>query len=173
MDGSEGKTLPILGSTTIHRDTGLRETEQHFPEALAWAVTFYGSQSELMLGDTVIPSFAGFQQGDPLAGLAFSLTLQPILEMIQVEVPTLEFNAWYLDDSNFVGNKEEIQMVVDIIEREGPAQELHLSTTATVLAPAQLKSTVWCPGDLTSQAHVLHPVHCRWWLSGRKLTLKI
>ena len=21
--------------------------------------------------------------------------------------------------------------------------------------------------------HLLHPVHCRWWLSGRKLTLKI
>ena len=27
-------------------------------------------------------------------------------------------------------------------------------------------------GPLVSQ-HVLHPVHCRWWLSGKKLTLKI
>ena len=23
------------------------------------------------------------------------------------------------------------------------------------------------------RAHVLHPVHCRWWLSGQTLTLKI
>ena len=99
----------------------------------------------------MIPSFIGFEQGDPLAGLAFSLTLQLIVEMIQVEVPTLEVNTWYLDDGTLVGNKEELQMVVDIIEREGPARGLHLSTAATVLAPAQPKSTVWCPRDLTSQ----------------------
>ena len=134
-----------------NRDAGFREVEQHFPECLAWLLNCYGGDSELMLGDKVLLSSLGWHQGCPLAGLAFSLTLQPILEMIQEEVPTLDVNAWYLDDGTLVGTKDELQAVVDILQREGPARGLHLSTSASVQAPALPKSSVWCPGDLSSR----------------------
>ena len=38
-------------------------------------------------------SCCGVQQGDPLGPLGFVLTLNPIIERIKVEVPTLALNA--------------------------------------------------------------------------------
>ena len=69
-----------------------------------------------MFGDHIILSRRGFHQGDPLSGLLFSLVLQPIIDRIKAEVPTLKFNGWFLDDGTVVGTKEELQRVVDIIK---------------------------------------------------------
>ena len=127
------------------RDSAFREVEQHFPDIIKWVMTSYGSEAELVFGDKIIFSRAGFHQGDPLAGLLFALVLHPIISKILAEVPSLSFHAWYLDDGTQVGNREDLQQVVDIILEEGPARGLHLSTSATVRPPSKPKSTVWFP----------------------------
>ena len=87
---------------------------------LAWCTTCYGQPSHLQYGKTRISSTSGWHQGDALAALLFSLTLHPLALMIKEQVPGLDLNTWFLDDGTQVGTLEELQQVVDIIEREGP-----------------------------------------------------
>ena len=105
----------------------LEEVKQHFPECLAWAITCYGAPSHLKFGKFSISSSSGLHQGDPLAGLLFCLALKPIVDAIQVEVPTLALNACYLDDMHMIGTAEELTAVVDIVLREGMPRGLILS----------------------------------------------
>ena len=116
---------------------------RNFPELLLWAKTCYGSPSHLLYGDTIIPSATGLQQGDALASLFYSLGQQPVLLKIASEVPDLPFHGWLLDDGSAVGEPDQLQKVVDIVEREGRARGLVLSTLVTT--PENPKSTVWSP----------------------------
>ena len=63
----------------------------------------------------MIKSQTGFHQGDPLAPMLFSLTLQPIVRMIDEQIPTLSINEWYLDDGAVAGSEQELQQVIDIV----------------------------------------------------------
>ena len=132
---------------TASRRVALQEVASHFPEILAWCITCYGNTSFLLFSDAQILSSSGFQQGDPLAALLFALVLQPVVLIINEEVPSLNLNSWYLDDGTLVGNLEELQTVVDILEREGPERGLILSTKAT--SPSDPKTTVWSPLTFT------------------------
>ena len=107
----------------------------------------------LQFADTTIHSNTGFHQGDPLASLLFSLVLQPVVKIIEAEVPNLRVNAWFLDDGAQVGTREQLQQVVNVLEREGPARGLHLSTTSTIRHPDHPKTTVWCPSSQNSDAN--------------------
>ena len=127
------------------RDSAFKEVEENFPDIIKWVLTSYGSEAELVFGKYVILSRLGFHQGDPIAGLLFSLVLQPIINRILTELPSLKLHAWYLEDGTQVGTREELQRVVDIIKEEGPRRGLHLSTSATVHPPSLPKSTVWFP----------------------------
>ena len=60
----------------------------------------YGFFSLLFCGETEIHSETGLHQGDPLASLAFSLAITPIISSIDCP-----FNAWYLDDGVFGGEQ--------------------------------------------------------------------
>ena len=122
---------------------GLQEVTRLFPEVLKWATTCYSQPSHLLYGDPTISSERGWQQGDPLASLLFSLVLHPIVTTIEERVPGLAAHAWYLDDGTVVGTAEELQEVVDILVEEGPARGLILSTSNT--APSHPKTTVWSP----------------------------
>ena len=131
------------------RAAALKEVEQHFPELLPWVITAYSTPSHLIFGSTNIWSLTGFHQGDPLASLLFSLVLHPIILRIKEQVPSLDLNAWYLDDGTLVGTVAELRQAVDIIVREGPARGLILSTAHTTRAPALPKTSVWSKLDLT------------------------
>ena len=131
----------------VDRAKVLEETARHFPECLAWAKTCYGAPSFLKFGLANILSALGLHQGDPLAGLLFCLALKPVVDIIEEQVPTLSLNAWYCDDGNLHGTKNELATVVDIIQQEGRRRGLILSTSATVQPPKQPKSCVWSPMD--------------------------
>ena len=142
----------------VSREVGLEEVARLFPEILAWTSTCYGQASHLLFGSTSISSECGWQQGDPLASLLFSLVLHPLLASIQERVPGLATHAWYLDDGTFIGKEEELAQVLDILVKEGPARGLVLSTTFT--SPDNPKTTVWskeedhCPAALLAQGVV-------------------
>ena len=133
------------------RATALQEVAQHFPELLPWVSTAYSSPSHLTFGSTSISSSCGFHQGDPLASLLFSLVLHPIVLQIEEQVPTLDLNAWFLDDGTLVGSGAELSQVVDILLEEGPPKGLILSTAATVKAPLLPKTTLWSKLDVTGE----------------------
>ena len=139
----------------VDRTFMLEAVAEHFPECLPWASTCYGQASHLQFGPTSIHSATGVRQGDPLASLFFCITLQPVVQKIQDDVPDLKINAWLQDDGHQVGDLQEIEMVVQILEREGPPRGLILSTGATVLPPSVPKTKVWCPVDISDQPHPL------------------
>ena len=116
--------------------------EKVFRECISWVSSFYSSFSLLEFGDTTLTSETGFHQGDPLTSLLFSLVGHAVVKAIQKEVPNLKVNAWSLDDGTQVGTREELQQVVNILEREGLAKGLHLSTSSTTHHP---QITVWSP----------------------------
>ena len=133
-----------------NRDAAFLEVEEVFPECLSWVLSSYSSSSLLEFGDTTLTSETGFHQGDPLASLLFSLVLHPVVKTIQEEVPDLKVNAWFLDHGAHVGTREELQQVVNILEREGPTRGLHLSTSSTTHHPDRPKTTVWSPSNQDS-----------------------
>ena len=124
------------------RNKAFTELEEAFPDLIEWVLTCYNCEAKLIFGKTIILSQVGFHQGDPLASLLFSLTLHPIILMIQQRIAGLKLNSWYLDDGSLGGKKEQLQEAVDIILKGGPARGLFLSTAGTVAPPSQPKSTV-------------------------------
>ena len=114
----------------------LAEVASQLPECLPWAVACYGSSSFLQFGTSTLSSTSGAQQGDPFAGVLFAITLQPVVEIIEAEVPSLAVHVWFFDDGTAAGNLDELGRVVDIVKREGPARGLNLNPD---------KSSIWCP----------------------------
>ena len=80
----------------------------------------YGFSSPIFYGETKLLSETGLHQGDPLATLAFSLAIHPIIS--EVSSP---FNAWYLDDGTFGGGLE--QALDDLARMEGRFSQIGLS----------------------------------------------
>ena len=123
----------------VDRSFVLAEVARHLPDCLAWAVTCYGSASNLQFGKSSLSSSSGVQQGDPFASVCFALVLQPVIKAIEAEVPTLAANVWLHDDGSAVGSKEELKQVVAIVKRDGPERGLHLQPD---------KSSVWSSSPL-------------------------
>ena len=71
---------------------------------MKWVLTCYGHQSQ-----------AGFHNGDPLASLLFSLVLHSVVRIINLRLPNLHVNGWYLDDGGLLGKLAELREVVDIL----------------------------------------------------------
>ena len=82
----------------LDRTQILREVSLHAPHLSAWASLCYGSPSSLYVGDQVIQSCQGVQQGDPLGPLFFALGWQPIVRSL----PPCLVNQWYLEDGVIV-----------------------------------------------------------------------
>ena len=110
----------------VDRATAFREVGRLFPELAWWFESTYGTQAELIFGDAVILSCAGFHQGDPLACLFFAVVLHPIIMKIASKVPDLLLNGWFLDDGSLVGREEDLSAAVDMIKQDGPAKGLFL-----------------------------------------------
>ena len=122
---------------SISREAMFVECRRRLPGLSAWMDSCYSCLPLLHLGKDVIHSCCGVQQGDPLGPLGFSLTLQPIVERINAEVPSLALNAWYLDDGTLVGPPEGLSAALDIIERD--ALGLHLNRSKSLLvSPASV-----------------------------------
>ena len=84
-----------------------------------------------------------------------ALVLHPLILQIKEQVPTLDLNAWYLDDGTLVGTAPELSQVVDIMVREGPARGLILSTAHTTRAPSLPKTIIWSKLDVSGDADPL------------------
>ena len=124
---------------SVDRSTMLAQVARLLPESLAWAVSCYGTPSLLQFGSSTLSSSTGVQQGDPYVGAAFALTLQLVIDAIQEQLPRLDVHAWFHDDGSAVGTLDELQALVDIVRRIGPAMGFNLNPD---------KSSIWCPQAL-------------------------
>ena len=116
----------INAFNSVDRATAFHVVRDLFPELARWLESTYGTQAELIFGDSIILSCQGFHQGDPLACLFFSVVLHHLVTLIAEEVPDLLLNGWYLDDGIIVGRMEDLVKVVKILLREGPSRGLIL-----------------------------------------------
>ena len=112
---------------SVSREHMFREVRASLPGLSGWV------ESHLMFGDHSLLSRCGVQQGDPLGPLCFALTLQPIVERLKREVPSLLCNAWYLDDGTLCGTPQDLDAALKIIEEEGPPRGLHLNHHKSLL----------------------------------------
>ena len=118
---------------SVDRGSMFREVRNRIPPMAAWMESCYMAQPILHLGEHTILSSCGVQQGDPLGPLGFALTLQPIIEKIKEEVPSLLINVWYLDDGTLCGSANDLRAALAIIEEDGPARGLHLNRAKSLL----------------------------------------
>ena len=120
---SDGKWCLLLdfnnAFNSIDRSHLFSVTRDWMPALSAWLECCYGARPLLLFGDHSISSCSGVQQGDPLGPLGFSLTLQPIIERIQSEVPTLLLNNWYLDDRTLCGSALNLERPFPSLSRRG------------------------------------------------------
>jgi hypothetical protein len=84
----------------LRRDKFLSEVLQKLPLAYRHAWQAYSSPSDLRLGDHVIKSSEGVQQGDPLGPVYFSVGIQPLVNGCKSSL-----NIWYLDDGSVGGDQ--------------------------------------------------------------------
>ncbi|XP_055339287.1 uncharacterized protein LOC129588896 [Paramacrobiotus metropolitanus] len=89
---------------TVSREVVLDAVKSHFPEYFAFFQSAYGHHSSLFIGEHVMSSESGLQQGDPLGPLLFCLALQAVILTLNTEL-----NAWYLDDGTLGGLPESVQ----------------------------------------------------------------
>ena len=97
---------------SIDRVAFLQKILDHCPQIYPLLRQTYGFSSPLFYGEKEIHSETGLHQGDPLASLAFSLAINPIISLIDCP-----FNAWYLDGGVFGGTPEQVCISLAEVER--------------------------------------------------------
>ena len=88
-----------------------------FPALARYTSAAYGSPTSLLYGDTIIPSEAGVQQGDPLGPLLFSLALVGVSNSIRPFNPI--FQGWYLDDGIIAIKANRLDEVIEQLQIAG------------------------------------------------------
>ncbi|XP_055328074.1 uncharacterized protein LOC129581172 isoform X3 [Paramacrobiotus metropolitanus] len=91
------------GFNCVSREEVLRIVADVIPEYYAFIKMCYSSYSSLFLGETVIFSQSGVQQGDPFGPVLFCLVLQFIVDKLNSYL-----NAWYMDDGTLGGTPSEV-----------------------------------------------------------------
>ena len=117
----------------IDRASMFLAVRERIPSVAPWLEWCYGSLPNLYFGDYVISSCCGVQQGDPLGPLAFALTLHSLVEKIQLKVPGLLLNTWYLDDGILCGSPQDLSLALDILCAEGKSYGLTLQFSKSLL----------------------------------------
>ena len=100
------------------RDVLFMEIAEHTPSLLPLAQTKYSSPPHLFLGDAVLSSQSGVQQGDPLGPMFLALILQRLVRKIKDQCPDLSANVWYLDGGTLIGKTEDVKRAFHIIQQE-------------------------------------------------------
>ena len=67
--------------------------------------------------------------------------------MISEEFPKLLLNAWFADDGNQIGHKDELTKVIEILLRKIPSRDLIVSVQQTIPGDKAPKSAIYCPSQ--------------------------
>ncbi len=95
----------------------------------------YGCAARQYVGQHLVESTTGIQQGDSLSPLLFSLTVHPLVRKFHEECTEMH-QGWYLDDGTFVGPRPVVQHSVQLFVDRAQACGLSLNPQ---------KCRVWAP----------------------------
>jgi hypothetical protein len=84
-----------------------------------------------VMNSTIILCTNGVHQRCPLGAFLFSLTIQPLIALIQEARPLLLLLAFYLDDGTIVGSVADVGRALQILREEGPKYRLNLNEDKT------------------------------------------
>ena len=99
------------------------------------------SSLPIFVGDIVLKSSTGVQQGDPLGPLLFSLVLNRLIKRIILQYPLLDVHTWYLDDGTFIGDIIDLEGVLELISQHGPELGLYVNEEKCELFWPKMKLT--------------------------------
>ena len=107
---------------TVRRDIFLSQLKDRCPEIYPMAHQAYSLPTPLFIGDQVIDSTSGVQQGDPLGPALFSLAVDRCARALKSP-----FNAWYLDDATIAGPADVVASDLCALATTLPKLGLHLN----------------------------------------------
>ena len=110
----------------LERSAFLDLVVKHFPGMARFAYLCYGNPSRLFIGNTVILSAMGVQQGGPEGPALFCVGLQQLVQKIEKECK-LHSHRWYMDDGALIGTPTELSKAWNILATEGPTLGLYLN----------------------------------------------
>ena len=106
----------------VRRDCLLHTVKEHFSSLYPLVWQTYSLPSNLFLGDSIISSTTGVQQGDLLGPALFSLAIHPLIHNL-----SSVFNVWYLDDGTLSGSLQSITEDLEHILHKTPQLGLNLN----------------------------------------------
>jgi hypothetical protein len=131
---------------TAYRKTMLDNIVTMCPQALPWMTTCYNIHSPLFVGQEILRSQRGQQQGDPCGPAGFCWSIQDMLEAI---AELVEWQVWYLDDGLIVGTIEQLDAALRVIIAMGEARGLQVNLQKCELWGPAL--TAGMPADISQQ----------------------
>jgi hypothetical protein len=91
-----------------------------------FVVAVYTQAGRFYYEDHAFSLTSSIDQGDPLAGLLFLLTLHAFLLKVHNTILDLQLNAWYFDDGKIVDTLNDTSQVVQMFVDDGLEHNLHL-----------------------------------------------
>ena len=126
---------------TVSRSAFLQEIRRVLPGLVPWSDFCYLRDARLLLGDRMLMSMRGVQQGDPLGPALFALAIHGAILETRAEVERLfpgelEICAFFLDDGTLAGSAEAVSHFVGLFRDASQARGLTLAVPKCEVIPA-------------------------------------
>ena len=108
----------------LRHDRMLTVVREKVPELLPLVHSAYSSPSHLFIGNEIIQSLEGVQQGDPLGLLLFCLTIHSIVSQLRSEL-----RIFYMDDGTLGGSLDDVLDDLHTVRNAAEDLGLHLNLT--------------------------------------------
>ena len=145
----------------VSRGAVLSAVRTHFPWLAPWADTCYRFDSNLVIGDSLIRSQRGVQQGDPLGPSLFALAIHPCVtgsaRFTESRFPgDLDFHSFFLDDGVIAGRFSAVQLLLTTLETRFRDIGLDIAREKTEIIPTCTSVQNFSPRDFEGFLWVPH-----------------